>query len=111
NLHDPGIRAFMKKVTIEPYAKAQETRHQELIVEGKPYIERRPSLVRVTARGREFTQGAEYAKWLSIENTEFRASDEDLAQKFRANASETLGDREVERASDGIRKLDEVVNV
>ena len=36
-----------------------------------------------------FKTAAEYAKWLAVENGDFRATDDDLASKFRANATET----------------------
>ena len=106
NLRDPAVRAFMKKVTIEPYPLADEMRHRELVVERKPYIERRPCSVQVLARGERFTQTVEYAKWLAIENEQFRATDDDLARKFRANAAGTLQPRQLEVAIDRIMGLE-----
>jgi len=108
NLKDPRFRAFMKKVTVEPYARADETRHQELILEGRSYLERRPCCVQVAARGREFVVTADYAKWLSTDNEEFRATDEDLMNKFRANAAGTLDAVQIEKAIDRIMSLDTV---
>ena len=111
NISNPSVRAFMRKVAFEPYARADETRHQELAVEGRANIERRPSYVEVRARGRVFTETAEYAKWLSLENAEFRATDDDLANKFRANAETTLGATKVERVIDKVMNLEAVPNV
>jgi len=111
NLKDPRIHAFMKKVTIEPYARAEETRHQELVVERRPYIERRPCSVDVTARGRTFTKTVEHASWLSIDNPAFRATDDDLANKFRANASETLNSTKAAKAIERIMHLENVSKI
>ena len=111
NINDPGVRAFMKKVTNELYPRADETRHQELTVERRSGIERRPSFVQVTARGRVFTEAAEYAKWLSLENAEFRASDEDLAAKFRANSAGVLEPARVEKVIDQVMHLEAIANV
>jgi 2-methylcitrate dehydratase PrpD len=108
NLKDPRIRKFMQKITIEPYARAEETRHQELVIERRPYIQRRPCSVQVTARGRVFTETVEYAAWLSSDNPEFRATDEDLVRKFRANAAETLDSNRIGRAVEQIMNLERV---
>jgi 2-methylcitrate dehydratase PrpD len=105
-LRDPAIRALMKRITVEPYPLADEMRHQELVVERRPYIERRPCSVQVFARGQSFTQTAEYAKWLAVDNAEFRATDEDLADKFRANAADALAPPQVEKAIDRIMNLE-----
>ena len=55
-----------------------------------------------------FTQAAEYVKWLSSETPEFRATDEDLAEKFRANATNTLNAKKLETAIDTIMTLETV---
>jgi 2-methylcitrate dehydratase PrpD len=107
-LNHAGVRALMKKIVIEPFADAAAMRHQELVVGGKAYIERRPTWVQVKARGTTFTQTADYAKWLSTDNPEYRATDEDLAQKFRANSTATVGDAKVEQAIERIMNLERV---
>jgi hypothetical protein len=96
----------MKRITVESYPLADEMRHQELVVERRPYIERRPCSVEVFARGTSFTQTADYAKWLVVDNVEFRATDEDLAAKFRANAADTLKPQQIEKAIDRIMNLE-----
>lgn len=111
NRNNPSVRAFMKKVTIEPYPRAEEMRHQELVVEKRPYIERRPCYIKVIAKGKEFIETAEYAKWLSLENADFRATDEDLVNKFRANAANTLSAAKVEKAIQKIMGLEAIGNV
>ena len=107
----PGVRALMRKVTVEPYTRAEEARQHELNVEGRPYIDKRPCLVRVRSRGRDFVKEADYAYWLSHGNPAYRATDENLAAKFRANASETLGAQKTERAIDTIMNLDKLASV
>jgi len=102
----PPVRAFMEKVTIKPYPRVEEMRHQELVVERKPYIERRPCSIQVLARGKHFTQTAEYATWLAVENGEFRATDEDLAQKCRANVADTLLPQQAEMVIERIMGLE-----
>ena len=104
----PGVRDLMGKVSVESYAKAEETRLQELNVEGRPYIDKRPCLVEVEARGRTFTKEADYAKWLSQSNPAYRATDADLVDKFRANATDALGAQKTDRAIDKIMNLDKL---
>ncbi|MEV6647731.1 MmgE/PrpD family protein [Amycolatopsis sp. NPDC051371] len=111
NRENPSVREFMRKVTIEANPRAEETRHQELVVEGREYIERRPCLVRVRARGTEFSQAADYAYWLTIENERYRASDDDLVRKFRANASACLSPAAIDRAAERILSLEKVDDV
>lgn len=109
--NNPSVRELMQKVTIAAYPRAEEIRHQELVVEGREYIERRPCRVRIWARDTQLTQSAEYAYWLASENEEYRASDEDLAQKFRANAEEALPPAKLDTAIDKIMHIEELPNV
>ncbi|MFC1963938.1 MmgE/PrpD family protein [Chloroflexota bacterium] len=110
-LSNPGIRDFMKKVSYEPYPRCEEAHHQELVVEKKPYINRRPAYAEVWARGKSFIQKVEYANWLSRDNLNFRASDADLADKFRANAGNLLRNYKVEKAIETINNLESVDDV
>jgi len=107
-VENPSIRALMKKVKWEEYSRAEEMRHQELEVEHKSYLNSRPSYVEVKARGKVFTQTAEYAKWLSTETPGYRATDEDLINKFRANAENVLNARKIREAIDIIMNLEKV---
>ncbi|MCP2138503.1 2-methylcitrate dehydratase PrpD [Rhizobium sp. SLBN-94] len=109
--NDPAIRTLMQKVSIEAYPKAEEIRHRELVVEGRSYVERRPCLVEVTAGGRLFCEEAEYAHWLSVDNPQYRATDDDLAKKFRANAGQTLHCEKVESALSTIMNLEALDDV
>ncbi|KIC65283.1 hypothetical protein RM50_17065 [Pseudarthrobacter phenanthrenivorans] len=109
--NNPSVRELMQKVTIEAYPRAEEMRHQELVVERREYIERRPCRVQIRARGTQFTQSAEYAYWLASENEEYRASDEDLVEKFRANAEEALPPAKLDTAIDKIMHIEELPDV
>jgi 2-methylcitrate dehydratase PrpD len=110
NIDNPSVREFMGRVKIEPYSRAEEARHQEMTVEGRPFLNRRPSRVQLVARGKTFTQEVEYAKWLSADNPDFRATDEDLAEKFRANGADTLSDKKLRMAIERIMNLEAVSN-
>ena len=110
-IENPSILAFMKKVEMVAYPKAEETRYQECVVEGKPYINRRPALVQVVARGKTFTRENEYVQWLSIYNPEYKATDADLAGKFRANAENVLSNSKINKAIDMILNLEKVVDI
>jgi 2-methylcitrate dehydratase PrpD len=103
-----GIRDLASKVSIEAYARAEESRKQEIEVERLPYIEKRPCVVEVSARGKVFRKEVEYAKWLSNGNPAYRATDADLADKFRSNATATLGAERTERAIRKILGLEEI---
>ncbi|MFH1651692.1 MAG: MmgE/PrpD family protein [Chloroflexota bacterium] len=104
-LEDPGIREFMKKVSYESYAHAEETRYQELVVEGKPFISRRPASVEVIAGSQRFSETVEYAKWLSTGTDKYRASETELADKFRVNAA-VLKDFRIDKALAAINSLE-----
>jgi 2-methylcitrate dehydratase PrpD len=110
-LNHPGIRALAAKVSVKAYAKAEETRKQELEVERLPYIDRRPCVVEVVARGKVLRKEADHARWLSHRNEKFRANDADLVDKFRSNVAETLSPQKTERAIDKIMNLDKIASV
>ncbi|MFT9474812.1 MmgE/PrpD family protein [Streptomyces sp. Mo3] len=108
---DPGVRELMRKVVIRDYGKAEEVRHRELVEEGREYIERRPCLVEIRAHGQKFIERAEYAYWLTSENDQYRASDDDLVEKFSANACESLSPAGIEAAVEKIMSLETLVCV
>ncbi len=111
-MENPKIRELMKKVNYEPYARCEEARHQDLVVEHKPYISRRPAYAEVWARGTSFVQAVEYATWLSMGVKEYRATDEGLADKFRTNSAKVIAGRKLENAIEmifGLEKVDELL--
>ena len=108
NIDNPSIKALMKKIKHVPYPKAMEVKIQELKVEGKNYLNRRPSLVEVSARGKVFTQSVDYAKWISAETPEFRATDKNLADKFTANVEKVLEPEKLKTSIDMIMNLEKV---
>ncbi len=109
-MNHPGVRALTGKVSVEPYARAEVTRRQEIDVEGRSYIDKRPCLVEVRARGRRFRKEADHAKWLSHSQPAYRATDADLIDKFRANAADALGADKCERAIDKLMNLDKLTS-
>lgn len=108
NVHDKVILALMKKVRYEAYPRCEEARHQDLVIEKRPYIRRRPACAEVAARGKRFVQKVEYAQWASMEKADMRASDEDLAGKFRANAVQVLPSDRIELAVQTIMRLEDL---
>lgn len=109
-IENPSIRAFYDKVKFEPYARCEEARIQELEVEGKTYINRRPSQVDVAARGKVFSKSTEYCRWLSGETPGYRATDDDLIGKFTANTENVLTPEQLKIAVDTIMNLEKVSN-
>ena len=109
--NDPGVRELMRKVVIRDYPQAEESRHRELVDQGREYIERRPCVVEVRAHGRRFVEFAEYAYWLTAENRDYFASDEDLVDKFNANAGDSLSPENIGRVVDSIMGLEAEVCV
>jgi len=103
-----SILNFMKKVKFEVYPVAEESRRQEIEVQGKPYINRRPSRVEVTARGKVFAQENDYVKWLSVETPGYKATDDDLKAKFRTNAENVLKGKKLAAAIDAIMNLENI---
>ncbi|MFC1917706.1 MmgE/PrpD family protein [Chloroflexota bacterium] len=108
NIENPQIQSLMNKVSYQPNPKCEEARHQDLVVEGRPYISRRPAYAEVFARGTSFLQEMEYANWLSMGVEEYRASDEGLADKFRANVAGVLEGDSPKAAIDMILHLEEL---
>lgn len=106
---NPSIQEFMKtKTHIVSYDVANESRTQELEVEGRMFIVRRPSKVEVKARGTVYTRTAEYAKWLSSEIPEFRATNEDLVNKFFLNTADVMDREKAQKAADMMLNLENV---
>ena len=110
-MNHPGLKQLMGRVSIQSYPRSEQTRVQELEVEGLPYIDRRPCVVEVTARGRVYRREAEYGRWLSLSQSAFRATDADLAAKFCANVAGVLSPAKAQSAIDLIMGLDHVEDV
>jgi len=105
------IIEFMEKVKFDVYPVAEESRRQEIEIEKKPYINRRPSLVEVAARGKLFTQDNEFVKWLSVETPGYSATDTDLIEKFKVNVENVLKGKRVQTAIDTIMNLEKIGDV
>lgn len=110
-LEHEGIRALMKKVRHEVNPRSEELRHQDIEVEGRPYLSHRPARITIKARGQVFDRSVDFANWLSIGVEAYRPTNEGLAEKFRANAEIILSDKNTDAAIDTILHLDELENI
>lgn len=107
-----SILNFMKtKTRFESYDYANQMRNKELDIEKRPYINTRPSVVEISARGQIFTKSAEYAKWLSAETEAFRATDDDLIKKFKNNVADYMTPEQAQRAVDALMNIENLTNV
>lgn len=106
------ILDFMRnKTRFEVLPYAEECRRQEIEVEHKPYINRRPAVVTVSARGKIYERVGEYAKWLSAETPEFTATDDDLITKFYGNVKGYMSEEKAKKAVDMLMNLEKVESV
>jgi 2-methylcitrate dehydratase PrpD len=100
-IRDPKIQAFMKKVTMIVDPKAVETK----LKDPKSW----PARVEVTAKGRTYSEEIMYAGGTNF--TDLRATDDELVEKFRSNASLLLTENKIDRAVECIFGLDKVEDV
>jgi len=107
-LENPEVREFMNRVEQVVYPRCEEMRHQDLVVDGRRNLKHRPARVEVHARGRTFAHAVDFANWIPNDVPETRASDEGLADKFRAGASGVLSERDTEAAIDCIMHLEDL---
>jgi 2-methylcitrate dehydratase PrpD len=106
-IDDPKIRAFMKKVQVGLNPRCEILRHRDITVEGRAYARHRPGYIAIKARGQVFERTADFCDWLSMD-PDYRASDEALAGKFRANAEIVLSTARTEQAIELILDLDKL---
>jgi 2-methylcitrate dehydratase PrpD len=102
----PDIREFMKKVEHAIYARCEQMRHQDLVVDGRTNLKHRPARVTVHARNRTYVHATDFARWIPNDDPQCRATDEDLARKFRANAKGVLSPQSTEIAIEQILNLE-----
>ncbi|MFH5824614.1 MmgE/PrpD family protein [Georgenia sp. AZ-5] len=100
-LADPGVRAFMDKVTVRAHPG----------YEAAYRADRRSSLARVevVAGGRTFTEERMYPGGTPF--TDARATDEQLDAKFLHNVSRVLTEDQAARALAALRALEQVTDV
>lgn len=110
-IHDPRIRAFMKKVRHETNPRSEELRRQDIEIEGRPYLSHRPAKITIRARGQVFERETVHANWLSIGVASCRPTDADLADKFRANAEIVLPPSQTEEAIEVIMNVEKLGDV
>jgi 2-methylcitrate dehydratase PrpD len=104
------IREFMKKVQHAIYDRCELMRHQDLVVDGRGNLKHRPARVTVHARGRTYVQATDFARWIPNDVLECRATDDDLARKFKANADGVLTLRATEAAIEQILNLEKLAD-
>lgn len=107
---NPQVREFMNRVEHGTYPRSEELRHQDLVIDGRRNLKHRPARVEVYARGQTFVHAVDFAKWLTNDVDESRASDEGLADKFRANAKGVLSSQEMDTVIDCIMHLEELAD-
>jgi 2-methylcitrate dehydratase len=100
-IRDPGVRAFMKKVTMIVDPDAVKNKQQN------PRCS--PARVVVRAKGSICQEEVYYARGTNF--TDFRLSDDELIEKFRLNASRALTPERTEGALEKMMSLDKVSNV
>ncbi|MFC9335737.1 MmgE/PrpD family protein [Arthrobacter sp. NPDC057009] len=105
------IRAFAKRVSHEVYYRSEECRYEDLIVDGRRNLKRRPAQVEVFTRGTSFVHSTDYARWMTNDVPESRASDADLVTKFKACAQGVLTDEMAALAAETILNLENVDDV
>lgn len=100
-IRDPKIRAFMKKVTMTVDPKAVEVKRKD----PKSW----PARVEVTAKGRTYSGETTYARGTNF--TDMKATDDELVEKFRSNASRLLTEKKIDRAVECIFSLEKVNDI
>lgn len=108
---DPRIRRFMKKVRHGVNPRSEQLRHQDLVVEGRPYLSHRPATVEIRSRGQLFRKSVDFANWLSIGVDAYRPTNDGLAEKFRANADGVLPPDRIEDSIATVQNLETLTDV
>jgi 2-methylcitrate dehydratase PrpD len=102
------IRNFMTRVEHAVYDRCEEMRYKDLVIDGRKNLKHRPAQVEVHARGEIYVHSVDFAKWLTNDAVESRATDEDLASKFLANASGVLSAKQADAVVDCILHLEDL---
>ncbi len=103
---DPEIRKFAAKVKIEENPAASEAVREALPFRTKKL----PTIVEVEARGKRFVASGEVARGEAW-SAEARMTDEELTNKFKANASPTLSHKGVQALIKTIFSLEKITEV
>jgi len=100
-IRDPGIRDFMKKVIMIADPEVMEAKRKD--------PRSWPARVEVTAHGKTYIEETIYARGTNF--TEFKASDKELVEKFKSNASWFLTEKKIERTIESIFELEKAKDV
>ncbi len=101
-IKNPKVLEFMKKVSVGSHPEFNKTFKES------PRTEL--SLVEVVAKGQTFRQETMFAKGTHSPEA-FRLTDEELAEKFRNNASRMLPGDKIEKAVESIFELERIEDV
>ena len=100
-MNDPGILAFMAKVSCHTYPDYPRALEEDPLAN--------PSKVEVVARGKTFTEERMYRR--GTVRGEVRPSEEEIAAKFRHNAERVLTAKKTEKAIETLLALEDVEDV
>ena len=101
---DPKIREFMKKVRVLP--SPHDDFAPAMLQDPRAMVMR----VTVSAKEKIFTETSHYPEW-SWGPDEFRATDEDLIEKFKDAVADVIPSDKIEAAAAALFKLDEYEDI
>ncbi|TJV46029.1 MAG: MmgE/PrpD family protein [Mesorhizobium sp.] len=104
------IRDFMPLVQHAIYPRSEELRHKDLVIDGRRNLKHRPALVEVYARDTVYRHAVDFARWMTNDVPESRATDEDLASKLLACAAGVLTDKQARVAADRMLHLEDLTD-
>jgi 2-methylcitrate dehydratase PrpD len=100
-IRDKNILGFMKKVNFHVHPGVAEAKRKD----PRSWLAK----VEVAAKGKIFTEERMYAK--GTNGTDFKATDEELVEKFRGNASELLTQDKIDQVIKTLLDLERVENI
>ena len=100
-IRDKNILEFMKKVKFQVHPGVADAKRKD----PRSWLAK----VEVAAKGKIFTEERMYAK--GTNGTDFKATDEELVEKFRGNASGLLTQDKIDRVIKSLLALEQVENI
>ena len=117
-MNNPEYKAFRQKVILEPDPEFIDAFIKQITGTPPKFIKRVPVTVTVIAKGREFSESAEYAMGdpSSWAPEEFTLTDEALIKKFKANAAgvpaySSTGRDRINEITGVVNRLEEITNI
>lgn len=100
-ISNPKIKEFMKKVSYQVHPGAVEAKRKD----PRSWLAK----VEVVAKEKKFEEERIYAKGTSF--TDFKATDEELVEKFRGNVSKILTKDKIDKAVKSLLELEKVEDI